>query len=151
MSANESIICSNDELSFVDVLSWLFTDRFRAPRYMKVKRMGITEILTRIWLFSESYSKQPTRLIIAAHNCHIALTIWVKWVSRFHRKIWPRRSLASKNSSSSSSSIDIESTNDFRLEEAWSFAGFKWIKVIRVVLLILGLTWKIILCCSLQV
>jgi hypothetical protein len=33
-------------------LSWLFTNRFRATRYMKVKRMGITEILRRIWLFS---------------------------------------------------------------------------------------------------
>ena len=49
---------------------------------MKVKRMGITEILRRIWLFSankikssESVSKQPTQLIveliITAHNCHI--------------------------------------------------------------------------------
>ena len=44
---------------------------------MKVRRMGITEILRRIWLFSankikilESGSKQPTQLIIAAHNCH---------------------------------------------------------------------------------
>ena len=50
---------------------------------MKVKRMGITEILRRVWLFSankikssESFSKQPTQLnnrrtqlIIAAHNC----------------------------------------------------------------------------------
>jgi hypothetical protein len=42
---------------------------------MKVKRMGITEILRRIWLFSankikssESCSKQPTQLIIAADN-----------------------------------------------------------------------------------
>ena len=47
---------------------------------MKVKRMGTTEILRRIWLFSankikssESGSKQPTQLIIAAHNCHKAL------------------------------------------------------------------------------
>ena len=38
---------------------------------MNVKRMGITEILRRIWLFSankikisESFSKQPTQLII---------------------------------------------------------------------------------------
>ena len=38
---------------------------------MKVKRMGITEILRRIWLFSankvkssESFSKQPTQLIV---------------------------------------------------------------------------------------
>ena len=40
--------------------------------------MGITEILRRTCLFpankiksSESFSKQPTQLIIAAHNCHI--------------------------------------------------------------------------------
>ena len=38
---------------------------------MKVKRMGITEILRRIWLFSankvkssESFSEQPTQLIV---------------------------------------------------------------------------------------
>ena len=44
---------------------------------MKVKRMRITEILRRIWVFSanktkssESFSKQPTQLIIQAHNCH---------------------------------------------------------------------------------
>ena len=41
-----TIMCQNDELS------WLFTNRFRATRYVKVKRMGITEILRRIWLFS---------------------------------------------------------------------------------------------------
>ena len=71
-------MCRNDELlKFGDELSWLFTNRFRATRYMKVKRMGITEILRRIWLFSvnkinssESGSKQPTQLIIVAHNCH---------------------------------------------------------------------------------
>jgi hypothetical protein len=44
---------------------------------MKVKRIGITEFLRRTWLFSankikssESLCKQPTQLIIAAHNCH---------------------------------------------------------------------------------
>ena len=57
-------MCHNDELS------WLFTNRLCATRYMKVKRMGITEILRRIWLFSankikssESFSKQSTQLI----------------------------------------------------------------------------------------
>ena len=42
---------------------------------MKVKRMGITEILRRIWLFSaneikssESVSKQPTQLIIELNS-----------------------------------------------------------------------------------
>ena len=66
-------MCCNDELS------WLFTNRFSATRYMKVKRMGITEILRRIWLFSaikikssESVSKQPTQLIIAAEIRHIS-------------------------------------------------------------------------------
>ena len=56
-----TIMCRNDELS------WLFTKRFSATRQMKVKRMGITEILRRIWLFSENnikssdlVSKQPT-------------------------------------------------------------------------------------------
>jgi len=44
---------------------------------MKVKIMGITEILRRIWLFSahkikssEVVSKQPTQLIIAAEIRH---------------------------------------------------------------------------------
>ena len=59
---------------FNDELSWLFTTRFRLPdTYMKVKRMGITEILRKIWQFSaneikssESVNKQPTQLIIVA-------------------------------------------------------------------------------------
>ena len=53
-------------------LSWLFTNRLSATKYMKVKRMEITEIWRRIWLFSankikisESFSKQPTQHIIA--------------------------------------------------------------------------------------
>ena len=61
--------CRNDELS------WLFTNKFSATRYMKVKRMGVTEILRRIWLFSannikssESVSKQPTQLIIELNS-----------------------------------------------------------------------------------
>ena len=44
---------------------------------MKVKRMGRTENWRRICLFSankikssESFSKQPTQLIIEAHNLH---------------------------------------------------------------------------------
>jgi hypothetical protein len=47
---------------------------------MKVKRMGIKEILRKTWLFSaknikssESFSKQPTQFIIATHNCQISL------------------------------------------------------------------------------
>ena len=64
MQTYESITCRNEELS------WLFTSRFSATRYMKVERMGITENLRRIWLFSankiktyEYFSKQPTQLI----------------------------------------------------------------------------------------
>ena len=50
---------------------------------MKVKRMGITKILRRIWLFpanktesSESFSKQPTQLIVKLHSSlwHIFVT-----------------------------------------------------------------------------
>ena len=47
-----TIMCSNDELI------WLFTNRFRATRYMKVKRMGITEILRRIRLFFANKKKK---------------------------------------------------------------------------------------------
>ena len=49
---------------------------------MKVKKIGIIEILRRIRLFSannikssESGSKQPTQLIITAHYCHIGILI----------------------------------------------------------------------------
>ena len=70
-------------VEFDDELSWLFTNKFGAPRYMKVKRMGITKILRRIWLFpanktesSESFSKQPTQLIVKLHSSlwHIFVT-----------------------------------------------------------------------------
>ena len=63
--------------------SWLFTNIFRATRYIKLKRMGITEILRRIWLFSankiKSYeysSKQPTQLIVGLNSSlqHITVT-----------------------------------------------------------------------------
>ena len=52
-------------------------------KYMKVMRMGITEILGRIWLFSASKIKSSThlrhQLIILAHNCHIRFTLhWSK-------------------------------------------------------------------------
>ena len=57
------------------IMSWVGTNRLNATKYMKVKRMGITEILRMIWIFSankikssESVSKQPTQLIIAADN-----------------------------------------------------------------------------------
>ena len=51
---------------------------------MKVKRMGITEILRRIWLFSankikssESGSKQPTQFIVELNSSlrHIIVTL----------------------------------------------------------------------------
>ena len=44
-------MCRNDELS--STMSWVgeFTIRFNSTRYMKVKRMEITDILIRIWLF----------------------------------------------------------------------------------------------------
>ena len=44
-------------VEFDDELSWLFTNRLSATKYMKVKRMGITEILRRIWLFSANKIK----------------------------------------------------------------------------------------------
>ena len=62
-----TIMCRNDELS--GEFTWLFTNRLRATRYMNFKRIGITEILRRVWLFSankikssESGSKQPSQL-----------------------------------------------------------------------------------------
>ena len=71
-------------VEFQDELSWSFTNRFSATRYMKVKRMGITEILRRIWLSSanktkssELFSEQPTQLIFDLNSSlqHIIVTI----------------------------------------------------------------------------
>ena len=55
------------------MMSWagcLLTDS-SATRYMNIKRMGITEKLGKIWLFSDNklksskyFSKQPTQLIV---------------------------------------------------------------------------------------
>jgi hypothetical protein len=59
-----TIMCCNDELS------WLFSNRFSATKYMKMKILGKTEISANKTKISESFSKQPTQLIIAAHNCH---------------------------------------------------------------------------------
>ena len=62
------------------MMSWVgwrvkFTNRLSATRYMKVKRMEITNILRKIWLFtankiksSESFSKKPTRLIVELNS-----------------------------------------------------------------------------------
>ena len=97
---SESIICHNDELS------WLFTNRVSAIKHMKVKRMGITEILRRIWLFSlikikssESFNKQPThhwiQLIIAADNWFTSLACLFFFCQNFrctnlaHDCTWP--------------------------------------------------------------
>jgi hypothetical protein len=72
-----TFMCRNDELS------WLFTNRFSAIRYMKFKIMGLTEILRRIRLFfantiksSESFRKQPTQLIVELKSLlrHIIFT-----------------------------------------------------------------------------
>ena len=67
--SNVTIMCRYDELS------WLFTNRLCATRWMKVKRMGITEILRRIWIFSankikssESFNKQPTQVIVELNS-----------------------------------------------------------------------------------
>ena len=61
---------------------------------MKVKRMGITEILRRIWLFSankikssESFSKQPTQLIVELNSSlrHIIVTqhaLYIRFLPR---------------------------------------------------------------------
>ena len=60
----------------------LLTDS-SATRYMKVKRIGITEFLRRIWIFSankikssESGGKQPTQLIVELNSSlrHIIVT-----------------------------------------------------------------------------
>ena len=47
-----TLMCRNDKIECDDELSWLFSNRFSATGYKTVKRMGITETLRRIWLFS---------------------------------------------------------------------------------------------------
>ena len=81
----------------------MFTNRFRATRYMKVKRMGITESLRRIWLFSankiksyKSGSKQPFQLIVEVNSSlghiivikHLSLLIWYKKNSYRNASSW---------------------------------------------------------------
>ena len=67
IDADIILMCCNDELSWM--MSWVGCST--ATRWMKVKRMGITEILKTIWLFtenkiksSESFCKEPTQLIV---------------------------------------------------------------------------------------
>ena len=94
---------------FEDELSWLFTNRISATSYMKVKRMGITETLRKIWLFdankmksSESGSKQPTQIIFKLNSSlrHIIVTLnlcsgqnyttgfwWLRWSWNHTRRI----------------------------------------------------------------
>ena len=68
-----------------DKLSWLLSNVLSATRYIKLKKMGITEILRRIWLFSankikssESFSKQSTQLIVELNSSlrHIIVTLY---------------------------------------------------------------------------
>ena len=72
-----AIICHNDELS--SSLSWLKIVHNSVFWYMKIKRMGIKEILRRTWLTSEnkikppkSFSKQSSQVNSysnSTHNC----------------------------------------------------------------------------------
>ena len=61
---------------------------------MKVRRMGITDIFRRIWLFSankvkssESFSKQPTQLIVELNSSlrHIIVTMVYEKFNRIIR------------------------------------------------------------------
>ena len=60
-------------------LSRLFANRFRTTRHMKIKRMGKTEVLRRIWLFSANKiksSEKATQLIVKLNTSlrHIIVT-----------------------------------------------------------------------------
>ena len=50
-------------MEFDDEWSWLFTNRVRATRYMKVKRMGTIEILRRTWLHTALVKVEVSELI----------------------------------------------------------------------------------------
>ena len=83
LNVSVTVMCRDDELSCT--MSWvgcLLTDLVLSDKYMKVKIMEIKEILRRIGLFSENktkssepFCKQPTQLIIVAHNCHTSKRI----------------------------------------------------------------------------
>ena len=78
------------------MMSWvgcLITDSGLPGTYMKVKRIGIKEILRRIWLFSatkikcsESDSKQPTQLIVELNSSlrHIIVTKAMMQIDTFN-------------------------------------------------------------------
>ena len=70
-------------MSWVGLRVELVVYRLSATRLMKVKRMGVTEILRKIWLFSaneikssESFSKQQNQIIVKLNSslCHIIVT-----------------------------------------------------------------------------
>ena len=70
-----TIMYRNDEL--ISKMSWVgcLLTNFSATRYMTVKRMGLSEIIKRTWLFSankikssESGSKHPTQLIVELNS-----------------------------------------------------------------------------------
>ena len=75
--------CRNDELS--STMSWvgcLLTDSGLPDTYMKVKRMGITEMLKRIWLFStnkikssEYISKQSSQVKLELNSSLWKITV----------------------------------------------------------------------------
>ena len=71
-------MCYNDECNRLDDLNWLFTKRFRDFFYLICRKQST---LSQNFCYSHSLnfylsnstlsvSKQPTQLIIAAHNCH---------------------------------------------------------------------------------
>ena len=69
---------------WVELVVWILTDKW------KLREWGyVTKISRRIWLFSankiessESFSKQPTQLIIAAHDCHTSLFSLFTWLKK---------------------------------------------------------------------
>ena len=79
-----TIMCRNDELS--SMMSWigcLLKDAelfilFAENSQILLKILVITILLTFIYLVA-LVSKQPTQLIIAAHNCHTAYQIMFLW------------------------------------------------------------------------
>ena len=73
-------MCHNDELG------WLFTNRFRATRYMKVKRMGTTEILRRICLFSANKIQNSESQTFNSNIIDLNSSLWHKIVTKLTKK-----------------------------------------------------------------
>ena len=105
------VVCDNYMLQwwveFDDEFSWLFTNRFSATRYIKVKRMGITEFFRKIWLFSVKETKSSESMLCTVgsfygseSDCFEKLFVWKNTLVKkrsdlqkksFYKQVFPKK------------------------------------------------------------